>query len=352
MFVLLLRPAVYLSDEPDLGLGFVIRNKITLSLIFICISFYTFVKASLSMNIWRSSKKQEPEFLISFLVGAGSVSFFLASLIAIIPRDWGLEWPPVEGKAVQVSGAKLNTASTPEFSCEKLLIFIHGWNGDDTTWKKFPDFVEKDNRFRDVDRWIINYPTYFNERQLDLKGLSNWIQKGYKVKELHRCKKVAIIAHSMGGIVARRTIINMELSPDRNNVGRLIEIATPHNGSAYATLASLLGISEELTYDLQPKSKFLEDLQHDWDKMKDTRPSSFCYSSPKDSIVSQESAFFDCDNSWPYPKWGHMELVKPDNPTDDRYAYPTDDLNEYMNGPSPAVSIIDPTKPRQPFNTH
>lgn len=97
----------------------------------------------------------------------------------------------------------------------------------------------------------------------------------------HPAREISIVAHSMGGLVARAVIENPELDPA--NVGRLIMVATPNQGSQLACLPGGLDACEHLLrrpedglggifreaatdgfneacHDMRPGSRFLREL--------------------------------------------------------------------------------------------
>ncbi|MEX1096509.1 MAG: alpha/beta hydrolase [Planctomycetales bacterium] len=102
-----------------------------------------------------------------------------------------------------------------------------------------------------------------------------------RFQEDHPERKVTIVAHSMGGLVARAVVENPELDP--GNVARLVMVCTPNQGSRWAELpcgldcweqlaardgeapagmlhASIADGLNEARSDLKPGSKFLRDL--------------------------------------------------------------------------------------------
>lgn len=205
---------------------------------------------------------------------------------------------------------------------DKLLLFIHGWSGDaQDTWKKFPGLVHDDPRFSGVDVLSIDYPTFMLRRNLNIAQLTRWINAHLDFGRTSKYKKVGIIAHSMGGLIARELIIQRKLSSPEEPILVLVEVSSPHLGANPAKLASALGLSKPLTDEMIKNSSFLITLQTDWQAVKN-RPFTMCYTSPQDMVVSEESATSGCDDSLAYPQWGHRELVKPESQKDDRYLLP------------------------------
>lgn len=205
---------------------------------------------------------------------------------------------------------------------DKLLLFIHGWSGDaQDTWRKFPNLVSADPRFSGVDVLSVGYPTFMVRRNLNIAQLTQWINAHLDLGKTSKYKKVAIVAHSMGGLIARELIIQRRLNSTEEPILVLVEVSSPHLGANPAKLASALGLSKPFTDEMVKSSSFLVTLQTEWQAMK-TRPFTMCYTSPQDMVVSEDSATSGCDNFMAYPQWNHRELVKPESPKDDRYLLP------------------------------
>jgi pimeloyl-ACP methyl ester carboxylesterase len=222
-------------------------------------------------------------------------------------------------------GLKLPQIIRRSPSNDSLIIFLHGWNGGGAeTWQRFPTIVQHDKRFIHDDLLIINYPTYFLRRDLNITDLSEFVGKSLE-SDLHvfeRYRTITVIAHSMGGLVAREVAIQHDLRRTKGGFTQLIEIATPHDGANPSRLASALGISTESAADLTHGSRFLAALRTHWGDFA-ARPPTVCLGSPQDLVVSAESAESDCVDRVTYPQWGHTEMVKPTDAADYRYVVPT-----------------------------
>ena len=205
----------------------------------------------------------------------------------------------------------------------KLLLFIHGWSGDAVgTWQKFPSLVLADPKFSSYDITALSYPTYLLRRDLSLSEMASWINENLTTNGSYtRYKEISIIAHSMGGIVAREIIIHNRLMANNTTFKTLVEIGTPHEGADLARIISTIGISENIAKDIAPNSQFLRDLRDHWNALA-MRPATYCISSPDDAVVSEQSAIAQCDRFLYYPQWGHIELIKPEDRNDTRYLSP------------------------------
>lgn len=205
----------------------------------------------------------------------------------------------------------------------RLLLFIHGWNGDpNDTWEAFPKIARDDPKLTSFDILSISYPTYHLRRNLSLSELVGWLADRFRTDGLwSRYTQISVIAHSMGGIVARELVVQSRLSTVQASFNVLVEIGTPHEGADLARLAEILGVAKGFTKDIAPGAPFLRDLRLHWNSL-DPRPETFCISSPHDLVVSEQSATAQCDRFGNYPQWSHREIVKPLTQGDDRYRMP------------------------------
>jgi pimeloyl-ACP methyl ester carboxylesterase len=83
--------------------------------------------------------------------------------------------------------------------------------------------------------------------------LERAVERIIEVNELDRDAKINVVAHSMGGLVARYALHNPELA---RRIGRLVTIGTPHAGTYTARFAATAQ-----TLDLRPGSEVLRVLE-------------------------------------------------------------------------------------------
>lgn len=172
-------------------------------------------------------------------------------------RDYGIH---LHGKAATASDR------------DELVIFIHGLNSHPNTVRHLASIAEQNG----LACAEFNYP---NDQAIDASGrlLSAELRRW---KKQHPRQRVALVTHSMGGLVARVALEDPQLDP--GNVDRLIMVAPPNQGCALAQFAFGLDLWEymdkgardsrclfyssiedglsEATVDLQPGSIFLTKL--------------------------------------------------------------------------------------------
>jgi triacylglycerol esterase/lipase EstA (alpha/beta hydrolase family) len=231
--------------------------------------------------------------------------------VEVIPKEAGLRLdipPPTEDKRI-------------------LVLFLHGWNGDaKETWQQFPDLVKSDPDLQHVAVATVPYPTLMVRRGLRAAELAAWLAEKLDQSEAVNYAKVVFIAHSMGGVIARKTILQQRLRDSPISYPLLAEIATPHQGAkTVARLGAELGLSERFLRDLIPESDFLTALANDWNDLK-RRPLTMCFTSPEDRVVSEASATYQCERFKKYSYGGHTDMAKPRTRNDDWYVFPMSEV--------------------------
>lgn len=311
-------------------LDWLIRNQSLAAGIIIVIAALIFVA---SMNRWVLHKYVNADIAYDFERG-GPVRFgsrrFIAILIVIAAGA-------LVGKLTTVEVVDKTAAlAFPSPICPRAdgiaaIVFIHGWNGDaEDTWRQFPRFVCSDTRFSRIEVVSVSYPTFMARRSITIGQLADWIDRSLSAG-LSEDLSIAIIAHSMGGLIAREIVVLRALSKPNEQPLALVEIGTPHLGAKPARLASTLGLSERLTSDMAEDSTFLANHRTRWNRVR-PRPPTYCYTSPLDTVVTEASALFQCDSMFTFPQWGHSELVKPEMLDDDRYQFPMQNILQELGG--------------------
>jgi pimeloyl-ACP methyl ester carboxylesterase len=134
------------------------------------------------------------------------------------------------------------------------VLFVHGAGGTPQDWRYFISRLDR-SRYQ---VWVYYYPTGL---PIDLSA--GWLDNF--VTQLHRqygFSQLAIAAHSMGGLVARRFVALNAEGTGRAYRTLLATFSTPFGGVPAARLAATLGAYAVPSWlDLTPDSVFLRALQ-------------------------------------------------------------------------------------------
>jgi len=157
-----------------------------------------------------------------------------------------------------------------------LVIFIHGLCGDgQATWTNtntrfiFPEELARDLTQENDAVYVVAFD-YAGRLQDSPSILSIADHLQFEIDELlkkHSYQTLRIVAHSMGGLVAREYILRRHTrTHPQLKVTNLVLLASPNNGSELAELGRLIPQNrqvEELR-SIDKKNTYLESLNRDW----------------------------------------------------------------------------------------
>jgi len=162
------------------------------------------------------------------------------------------------------------------------IIFIHGFWGDLESWAPAIEKIkDKDPQYKDYEMYYEGEHTIWNNYDARKCHKSIWNVSYYEsdqkieiingniekysrrlslmidiILRFTNYDKVVIIAHSMGGLVAKKYMTSSEENWDK--VFKLLTVGTPHEGVHQALKIF------DLMSDLKAGSKFLNELEKDW----------------------------------------------------------------------------------------
>jgi pimeloyl-ACP methyl ester carboxylesterase len=197
------------------------------------------------------------------------------------------------------------------------MLFVHGFSGDPTkTWGKFPALLMGEGRLSGWDVYSLGYHTGLS---LDVVGiwranpglpsLAALLASRAVLEPLKRYKSLALIAHSMGGLIVQRAVLD---DPGlRSRTGYILLFGTP---SAGLRKASLFKFWKPQLKDMADDGEFIEDLRARWKQKIGDNPTFTLYATAgdEDQFVPPESSIV------PFPapnrrvvRGDHLSIVKP-----------------------------------------
>lgn len=234
---------------------------------------------------------------------------------------------------------------------DRCIVFIHGLGGGPKTFNKFNNYLKS--------TWTLNYgvliycftfyKNLFNSKFLSIipkfvlfffkavwskRNEENSLKlKEYIENHFEENTNIFLVAHSMGGLVARQYLVDCKKNNiDIRKIRMLCTFATPHNGSHIARKFSIINkipllnkaykfISKKLNYRLSPQigdlsnlSEFLEQLNDDWRDFKIERDLKFIrIGGSKDWLVKEDSYGLhsnDLHNIF-YYEYNHSGIISP-----------------------------------------
>ncbi|MDG3003658.1 alpha/beta fold hydrolase [Paludisphaera mucosa] len=265
---------------------------------------------------------------------------------------------PIGGEQVVVDGM-LKARRHVDRNNRRAVVFVHGFTGDqDTTWTNVAEHVQFDSLLFD-DEDLADYDVFKFKfasklyRGNDVDGLAQRL--GQAINELQASRRdggryeAVLVAHSLGGLICMRYILNNLIANQIPPVVGLMLYATPTTGTGLVTVAKWvldvvairfsvvrwvsrwwLGSQKQLN-DLETASAFLGRLQTDWAArvLNGGDPAAGLgrmwlpvrvVSAERDGVVSESSAkgaYGAID--WLTLDYNHVDVCKPATRTDDRY---------------------------------
>lgn len=141
------------------------------------------------------------------------------------------------------------------------IVLVHGFTGDKNTFGKLPQYLS--DSFNCQSR-VFEYPTNWQKHSPSIyflaKSFDRWFRNNVK------SSRVALIAHSMGGVLVRKFLTLQPHHPRRLDgyVKQVTFIASPFDGTPIATFGSLLGLGGQQLAELSPDSAFITELKELW----------------------------------------------------------------------------------------
>jgi pimeloyl-ACP methyl ester carboxylesterase len=222
---------------------------------------------------------------------------------------------------------------------DSAVIFIHGLGGSYWTWKKFSNHLS--NTWEESSSFGLEYDEYYQDggflnkipiikyllkiRQIIIGPSIEVLSTHLKTAIDEKCdeyENVIIIAHSMGGLVARKYILN--LIADTKSLGKikgLITYATPHYGSKWANYYLLLCYyiirifsrdSQQIS-QISTTGEFINELNKKWSAYNiDDKIAFYRVYGLMDWVVNAESSSYIMDSyAKPVANKGHFNIIKP-----------------------------------------
>lgn len=229
---------------------------------------------------------------------------------------------------------------------DKVVVFIHGVTGNnETSWRNpktgayWPELLQADPDFKDYAIYLLGYRSPELSRASTINEIATReLQRITDEGLLAPYKKVVIVAHSMGGLVAKRmlTILN-EPNPDEldklDRVNGVIFLSSPAQGAKLAEYASWLSMNPQFA-NMEPAdlNAFLQALEDDWQNLRRNRdklgipgPKSFCAYETLPTkgimVVSRVYAATGCDANPTPMDLNHQDIARPASPAHDPYTW-------------------------------
>lgn len=227
---------------------------------------------------------------------------------------------------------------------DNVILFIHGFTGGKETWNNpehgyffdqlltiegiaanfdvavFEYFTKLTNIFADASTAVGRLKSLFNNLQpkakknISVEEISELLKTQIRF-ELAPYRNVVIVAHSMGGLVAKRCVLKDLQQGLTSKVKLVLSFAVPHLGADLASYGKLLSNNQQIR-DLAPLSELCPEMNDEWVKFS-IKPAIKYFYGTYDGFVKKHSAIgtdnltqdiIACDDD-------HLSIVKPNGPS-------------------------------------
>ncbi len=159
------------------------------------------------------------------------------------------------------------------------IVFVHGvLSSGETCWRSdggtfWPDLLLAEPAFEDVGVYLYSYRTTFFSGTYRLGDVVDDLKERMKLDGFFSCRAVVFVAHSMGGIVVRKLLVERAQDFSEIEIG-LFLVASPSLGSDYANflapLARLFGHSHADVLRFSQENAWLLDLNKEFKNLKES----------------------------------------------------------------------------------
>jgi pimeloyl-ACP methyl ester carboxylesterase len=216
------------------------------------------------------------------------------------------------------------TVSTAEKSGPPLFVLVHGWKGSRNSFGSLPEILEEE---LGAEIAIPEYKSQFRKGGDPIFILGAQLSNFINNRTFKSDRDVAVIGHSMGGVVTRASLVESLRDRDRHYarfVKLVVSVASPLTGTWFGSLASYIPgrfTVMKQAAELSAKSPTLVETRRWWgqwvkenDHLADNIRSIY---SSDDGIVPMVSAAGEDRNAVCIPGAGHSDIIKPKSADDE-----------------------------------
>ncbi|MER8723933.1 hypothetical protein [Mesorhizobium sp. M1027] len=207
-----------------------------------------------------------------------------------------------------------------------LILFVHGLFGSPrTTWGALFELVKSDIQLDNWDIDAFEFPSTFFRRFLrrtaNITELAAGLSTAIRASHADR-RRIKIIAHSLGGIVVRKYIVDQVKAGNALTGIEALLLASPSTGSDMASLGQRLIPHNRHLKQLHPHADALHSLNEDWKALKiEDRVEVHYAAGGADAVVYPESALptLTGPKHSLIPSCDHSSIVRPSSYDDISY---------------------------------
>ena len=213
----------------------------------------------------------------------------------------------------------------------QLIVFVHGFNSNkDAAWGQFPTLLKDDPDFKDFNIHRFGYPTKLCRQVSDIKNQGELLASFLKeilTGEQPRYRQVALVGHSMGGLVILHALLKLErdhFEVLHDKELKVLTFGTPYFGVENAD-ALLLFCDNKQVDDLAVLNDKLGELSRDWTQRYNQKPAPsgretpqvplYVFRGTEDRLINETSACGYLQIPCEAVDGDHNSIVKPQDRT-------------------------------------
>lgn len=187
---------------------------------------------------------------------------------------------------------------------KKVVVFVHGLGGGLKTWGDFQTLLANDEVL-DFDTDFFCYTTsiarcipFLQRKYGGIETLANSLRTHIE-KNLSHYDEIVIVAHSLGGLIVRQLLLNLQSGGQEiTSIRKAMFFAVPNNGSKWAELSNLVSWDHAHLRQLCKDSTYLKTLNAFWlNQDIEGKLQLALVLGTEDHIVTHESAVVGFQNS-------------------------------------------------------
>lgn len=219
------------------------------------------------------------------------------------------------------------------------VLFVHGFSGESSsTFDAIQNYILEDSEMKGWDMFPLGYSENVKPQMgkgiwasvEDITRVADYLSASLKHK-YNGYKRVAIVAHSLGGLAVQKALLELEKSY-LDRISHVILFGTPSNGIDNESSK----IMDNRWADLQKNAPFIKTVRSDWQKtFSEKIPFKFkAVAGTDDKEVPLQTIFDPFEDKYRATVAGnHFSMVQPTSKENDSYRLIIDTLNnnEFYN---------------------
>ena len=204
----------------------------------------------------------------------------------------------------------------------KKVVFVHGFVGGKNTWGKFPDLIKNEMNL-DCDVSEYGFSTFyfpFVGKSTTVQNLAEGLLTEIKARVALETDEIILVGHSLGGLIIRQMLLNLELKDIKHKIRKIAFFAVPHDGSCFANIVKALPWFRcNKLRALSKDGSFVETLNDQWSYAKlNDKFEILSVIGGQDAVVNSNSAkgIFRHQSIETNIDAGHADIVKPKDGND------------------------------------